>query len=292
MSTPSLTKHSIPGVLGPILIDVRSGARAAAGKGKPARPAVVVLHGFKGFKDWGMFPVLAERLAKAGMTAVSFNLSGSGVDDDGEFSFPERFGHATFSGDLQDLDAVIEALRAGELGVPAPTSLGLFGHSRGGGLSVLRAASDPELGALVTWSAVSTFHRWSRSELKQWRSEGKLDVVNARTGQVLPLYADVLDDLEQNAASGTGDELDIGAAAAKVAAPWLIVHGTQDETVDPREAQSLAEAGGAGRSESIQLLGIEGAGHTFGAVHPFRGVTLELDRAIDGTVNWMSRYLA
>ena len=60
MATPTLTRHVLGGVLGPILVDVR-----AAGRDSP-RPAVVVLHGFKGFKDWGMFPPLADRLARAG----------------------------------------------------------------------------------------------------------------------------------------------------------------------------------------------------------------------------------
>jgi len=82
MATPSLTKHVLPGALGDILIDVRAGGRESS------RPAVVVVHGFKGFKDWGMFPRLAERLAQAGFSAVSFNMSGSGVDDTGEFAWP------------------------------------------------------------------------------------------------------------------------------------------------------------------------------------------------------------
>ena len=43
-------------------------------------------HGFKGFKDWGFFPHLADRLARAGLVAVSFNFSGSGVGPDGETS--------------------------------------------------------------------------------------------------------------------------------------------------------------------------------------------------------------
>jgi len=58
MATPTLSKHSVPGALGQILIDIRAGGRTSA------RPAVVVLHGFKGFKDWGMFPPLTERLAQ------------------------------------------------------------------------------------------------------------------------------------------------------------------------------------------------------------------------------------
>jgi dienelactone hydrolase len=278
MSTPTLTKHTIPGGLGPILLDVRSGGRATP------RPAVLVLHGFKGFKDWGMFPVLAERLARAGMTAVSFNLSGSGVDDSGEFSLPDQFGHATFSGDLHDLDAVVVALSEGGLGVPTPTSIGIVGHSRGGGVAVLHTAYDARVRALVTWSAVGSVARWSPEEIAEWRSEGALQIANARTGQVLPLYTDALDDIEENEASS----LNIAAAAAQITIPWLIVHGAEDETVPVREADALAKANRRGDS---QLLRIEGAGHTFGAVHPFQGSTPELERAIDATVAWMGRHL-
>ena len=114
MATPTLTKHSLPGALGPILIDVR-----AAGRSTP-RPAVVVVHGFKGFKDWGMFPHLADRLALAGLTAVTFNLSGSGVDDAGQFSLPDRFGHNTFSAELHDLTRLLDALISGQLGTAIP----------------------------------------------------------------------------------------------------------------------------------------------------------------------------
>ena len=46
---------------------------------------------------------LAERLALAGYTAVAYNASGSGVDDSGEFVWPERFGRNTFSAELADL---------------------------------------------------------------------------------------------------------------------------------------------------------------------------------------------
>ena len=45
--------------------------------GPPPRSAVVVVHGFKGFKDWGFFPYLCQRMAAAGHAVVSFNLSGS-----------------------------------------------------------------------------------------------------------------------------------------------------------------------------------------------------------------------
>ena len=65
MATPTLTRHRLPGVLGEILIDVRAGGR------ETPRPAVVVIHGFKGFKDWGLWPSLGERMARAGFSTVT-----------------------------------------------------------------------------------------------------------------------------------------------------------------------------------------------------------------------------
>jgi pimeloyl-ACP methyl ester carboxylesterase len=276
MATPTLTRHRVPGLLGDILIDVRAGGR------ETARPAVVLVHGFKGFKDWGLWPSFAERLARAGFSAVTFNLSGSGVDDTGEFVFPERFGRNTFSAELQDLRRVLDALAAGELGVAPPTTLGLLGHSRGGGTSILFASADPRVNALVTWAAISTVERWPAAERASWRAAGVNEVKNVRTGQVLPQYTDVLDDIERNA-----DALDIGAAAGRMTVPWLIVHGENDEAVALLEGRRLAAAAPPG----TRFLPIEGAGHTFGAAHPWRGATPELERAMDATLAFFSAEL-
>jgi uncharacterized protein len=277
MATPTLTKHSLPGALGQVLIDVRSGGRTSS------RPAVVIVHGFKGFKDWGMFPPFAERLARAGFTAVSLNLSGSGVDDAGEFTLPDRFGHNTFSAELQDLQRVLYPLLAGDLGVPAPSCLGLLGHSRGGGIAILQAAQDSRVRALVTWAAISRVQRWSAEQQRQWRTAGHTEVQNARTGQILPLYTDVLDDIERNA-----EQLDIEAAAARIRVPWLIVHGTEDESVRFSEAELLKAAS---RQENTRLLAIEGGGHTFGATHPWRSITPELETVFDATLSWLAAHL-
>jgi uncharacterized protein len=277
VATPALTKHSVPGALGQILIDVRAGGRTSA------RPAVVVLHGFKGFKDWGMFPPLTERLAQAGFTAVSLNLSGSGVDDAGEFSLSDRFGHNTFSAELEDASRVIDALMRGELGVPPPSTLGVIGHSRGGGIAVLHTARDPRVRALVTWSAISRVERWPADQRSAWRAAGHTEIQNARTGQILPLYTDVLDDIEQNA-----DSLDIEAAAGRIAVPWLIVHGTEDESVGFSEAESLKAASSR---KKTRLFPIERGGHTFGATHPWRSTTPQLDTVFDATTEWLATHL-
>jgi uncharacterized protein len=277
MATPSLTRHRLPGELGEILVDVR-----AAGREYP-RPAVVVVHGFKGFKDWGHWPGLGERLARAGLSAVTLNLSGSGVDDSGEFVFPERFGHNTFSAELHDIGRVVETLAGGGLGVAPPTSIGLLGHSRGGGAAVLYTAGDSRVVALVTWAAVSTVQRWPEATRAAWRRSGVNPVENARTRQVLPLYTDVLDDIERNAAV-----LDIEAAAGRIEVPWLIVHGTADEAVPVAEGRLLAASAAP---DTTKFVAIEGAGHTFGAAHPWKGATPELDLAVNTTLAFFAAEL-
>jgi pimeloyl-ACP methyl ester carboxylesterase len=212
---------------------------------------------------------------------VTLNLSGSGVDDSGEFVYPERFGHNTFSAELQDLRRVTDALAGGELGVAPPSAVGLLGHSRGGGIAVLHAASDARIKALATWAAISTVERWPASQRAAWRSAGVNEVKNVRTGQVLPLYPDVLDDIERHASA-----LDIEAAAARVAVPWLIVHGTDDEAVALAEGERLAAA-----APGARFLAVEGAGHTFGAIHPWGGATPALERVEDTTLAFFAETL-
>ena len=275
MATPTLSKHILPGVLGDILVDVRSGGRGSA------RPVVVVLHGFKGFKDWGMFPPFSERLARAGFMVVTPNVSGSGVDDRGEFAYPERFGHNTFSAELEDLRRVVDALFQGELGLPPPPALGLMGHSRGGGTSILQTARDPRVRALVTWSAISTIERWPPEERAAWRKAGVNQIKNVRTGQILPLYTGVLDEIDARP-----EALDIQSAARRITVPWLLAHGTADESVPLREARALLAA-----SPQARFLPIEGGGHTYGAVHPWKGMTPELEGLFDASIEILSQAL-
>ena len=273
MATPTLTSHVVPGTLGDIFVDVRAGGRESE------RPAVVIVHGFKGFKDWGFFPPLAERLARAGLTAVSFNMSGSGVDASGMSVFPDRFAHDTYSAQLADLDAVLGSLSRGDLGVRPPSALGLIGHSRGGGIAILRAATDTRVGALVTWAAIAAADRWSREVKHAWRERGTMDVANARTGQVIAVSTAILDDLDSN-----GSRLDMGAAARQVTAPWLIVHGVEDESVPFAESQRLYEAS----DRRARLLPVEKTGHTFGAAHPWRPPVSAAERVFGETVAFFS----
>jgi dienelactone hydrolase len=275
VASPTKTNFRLTGADGGAL---RGDVRTAGG----ARPAVVICHGFKGFKDWGYFPVTADRLARAGFAAVSFNFSGAGVGDDGEtFDEPERFGRNTYSAQLADLGVVLQSLGSGALGFQ-PSAIGLLGHSMGGGVVILRAARDHTIQALVTWASVARFGRlWRDDQISDWRRTGRLEVVNQRTGDVLPLYPAILDDLERNL-----EALDVLRAAGDVRAPWLIAHGGADETVPVTDAHELAS-----RAPGAARLILEHAGHTFGIRHPWSGSTEAFDRLLEATVDWFARHL-
>ena len=66
---------------------------------------VVICHGFKGFAHWSFFPYLAQTLAQARLTALTFDFSGSGIGRDREsFTEAEAFADNTFTRDLEDLE--------------------------------------------------------------------------------------------------------------------------------------------------------------------------------------------
>ena len=143
---------------------------------------------------------------------------------------------------------------------------------------MLQAARDAGVRALVTWSAVGAALRWGPETIAKWRREGRISITNTRTGDVLPLYTDALDEIEAD----TAGRLDIGKAAVAVGVPWLIVHGAADESVPLAEGRFLREQS-AGRAE---LLVVPHGSHTFGARHPWAGMTHELEQAMDATVGW------
>jgi dienelactone hydrolase len=277
MATPTLTHHAIPGRLGEILVDLRSGSRSAV------QPAVLLVHGFKGFKDFAFLPTLAERLAREGFAAITVSVSGSGVDAAGEFTRLERFGHNTYSHELDDLHTVVDALLGGAFGIPTPSSLGVVGHSRGGGMALLLTREEEGIGALVTWNAIGKARRHSDKELALWKAAGTIEIPHARLKIRLPLSYDVARDCLEH----EHGRLDILAAASALGRPWLQLHGTADETVAFDEATELARVAGGGH----ELIAIEGGAHTFGASHPWQGGTPELERAIDFTAAFFGRHL-
>jgi dienelactone hydrolase len=250
------------------------------------RPAVVICHGFKGFMEWGFFPALATLLAERGYVAVRFNLSGTGMrPGDERVTDPDAFRDDTYSRELAELLAVLDALPRIAPGRIDRGRIGLLGHSRGGGIALLAAASPAwrdRIGALVTWAAIADVDRFTPAQKEAWRAAGELPTANARTGQPLALGLGLLADIEERRA-----ELDLLAAAAARRAPWLIVHGGDDESVPVAEAHRLADRA----ATPAELLVVAGAGHTFGGRHPFAGPTPHLIQALNATQRWFRQHL-
>ncbi len=247
-----------------------------------ARGAVVICHGFKGFAHFSFFPYVAQRLAEAGYRAVTFDFSGSGIGKDREnFTNPEAFTHNTYRQELDDLEAVVAEARVRDW---IESDYGLFGHSRGGGVAILHACRDSHVKALVTWAAISSTNRWSHEVVDAWRQSGFMDIVNARTKQTIPLSTNLLHEVEQY-----GDTtLNVAFAASRIRAPWLIVHGKEDETVPVSEADRLASL-----SEGVSTLrAIEGANHSLGGKHPLGEITPVLESVTKETVDFFVGNLA
>lgn len=279
--TAQLSHHTLTNAEGlPLGVDLR------CHKGVPPRAALIVCHGFKGFKDWGFFPHACEQLAVEGLAVAVFNFAHNGIGDDPmQFDRLDLFESNTYSAELADLDQVVAWLRHGsplqETLADAP--LALLGHSRGAVPVMVRAAEDASVRAVVTWNGVGHPLRYSAEVLRRWEEDGKLEFTNARTGQRMAVGWSFVADARENA-----QRLDPTRAAHTMQGAHLIIHGGADMAVDPQEAFVLQ----AGRTEPrCRVVSITHATHTFGVVHPFEGTTPHLEQALEFTRRWLDQHL-
>lgn len=246
---------------------------------------VIYVHGFKGFKDWGFVPYIGEYLSEKGFCTLTFNFSHNGIGDNPtEFSEMEKFARNTLSREVRELSEITDAVRGGFFGPVKNPNVGLLGHSRGGGITLLSAARKRDVTAAAVWSSVSTFDRYSEEIQKKWREDGYIEVVNARTGQVMHLNVSLLDDFEIY----RNDLLNVEKAVTNLHCPLLVVHGEEDESVPVAESKQIHKWS---RASDEQVLLVPGTGHTFGAKHPFEGSNEKLDIALEKTAAFFEKFL-
>lgn len=247
-------------------------------------PLVIFVHGFKGFKDWGGFPYMLDKLAESGMFCVSFNFSYNGVgekeDELVHFTRLELFAKNTFSRELDDLGSVIDYFDNNKENYNYDFSkLTLIGHSRGGGCVILKTAQDGRVKKLITLASVSTYDRYTERKKKEWKGKGYIEEPNSRTGQIMRMDLSLLEDVERNK-----ERLDIQNAMSRIKVPVLILHGEQDLSVDYSHAETLYSSA---NKEHTEYKLIEKTGHTFGVVHPFEGTTQAFDNVIDESIKFI-----
>jgi pimeloyl-ACP methyl ester carboxylesterase len=241
-----------------------------------ARALVVVIHGFKGFKDWAFFPWLSEMLCRHGFAVCRFNMSRSGIGESVDtFDRLDLFADDTYSAQIADVRKVA-AFAQSHANLPTF----LLGHSRGGGVAILAASHVANLNGVITWNAIARVDNWDRASVEQWRRDGYFDVQNARTKQTMRMSTRILDDFEENR-----ERLRILAAVPRLNVPLLVIHGGRDETVPVAQSFEIAAAA---RDAAHVVIG--SGSHTFNAIHPLVNIPPALSLAATVSARFVAAF--
>lgn len=252
------------------------------------QPIVIWIHGFMGFKDWGPYNVMAKYFAQAGFIFVKFNMSHNGttIDQPVAFADTEAFGLNNFEKELDDLGTVIDWVQSDSFMVPKAerntAAIYLIGHSRGGGIAILKAGEDKRIKKIATWASVNEFGKfWKADEMNQIKEAGVLYVTNSRTKQQLPVYWQLYDNYFQHP-----ERLYIPNVVRHLDIPMLIVHGSHDQAVPVTSASEMKNW-----KPDAELMIIENGNHVFGGRHPWELETLpdDLHLVIDQTIAFFKK---
>ena len=221
-----------------------------------AAPAAVVVigHGVTSHWDRPWQTELAEALARAGVASLLVSYAGNGNSEG-------RFEDVTPTKEAADLGGVIDAAQA--WGV---RRIAYAGHSMGGAVGVLCAATDDRLVALV--SLAGMFH--------------VRDFMQRTFGHLVPGEGLMLDKpgcVWNRTLAADAERLgSLYLQAAAVRIPWLLVHGEADELVPFVDALDARAAAG-GRPDLVALPGVD---HRF---------TDAIPAVCDAVVPWLSAHL-
>ena len=167
------------------------------------KPIVIFCHGYKGFKDWGAWNIMAETFAKARFFFIKFSFSHNGGTLKQPIDFPdlEAFGNNNYTKELDDLETVINWISSiekykNEINTNA---ISLIGHSRGGGIVLLKANEDTRIKKVITLAGVSDYKsRFPKNEeFLEWKKKGVFYVKNGRTHQDMPHFYQFYKDFEK-----------------------------------------------------------------------------------------------
>jgi pimeloyl-ACP methyl ester carboxylesterase len=235
------------------------------------KPLVIFCHGYKGFKDWGSWNLVAETFSKQNLFFVKFNFSHNGgtVENPIDFTDLDAFAENNYTKELTDLKDVIDFIFSENFQYQNDidnSNITLIGHSRGGGISIIKASEDQRITQLITWASVSCFAKRTSTtgDLEQWKKNGVKYVLNGRTKQQMPHHYQFYEDFILNK-----KRLNIKKAAEKIRIPQLIIHSMEDEAVKFSEAEHLHVW-----NPKSELYKIYNSNHVFGAFHPWKATKL------------------
>ncbi|QDX95639.1 alpha/beta fold hydrolase [Brevibacillus laterosporus] len=241
------------------------------------QPLLIFCHGFKGFKDWGSFPYVADALATKGVTVIRFNFSANGVGESlTEFDELEKFGINTYAREVADLNVLMRAILERELPLAEhfdTEQIYVMGHSKGGGDAILFGANHPAIKGIITWNGIAQVNLFDEDLRQELKDTGIAYIMNGRTGQRMPIMPEVVEDVDQNV-----EAYDLLKKVSQLDKSLLIVQGEKDFGRLVHGAKLLKEA----YPQAI-LHWIKEADHVMNTKHPFTGTSAELEEAIDVT---------
>lgn len=249
------------------------------------KPIIIFCHGYKGFKDWGAWNLMAHTFAEAGFYFIKFNFSHNGGTMEQPIDFPDldAFGNNNYTKELDDLESVIDWVLKNDAikGLGNINNVSLMGHSRGGGIVSIKAEEDSRIKSVISLAGVCDFGKRTATigGLESWKKDGVKFVLNGRTKQQMPHYYQFYDDFVKNE-----ERLTIKRALSNLKVPLLIIHGNADTSVFIEEAEKLHSW-----NPNSKLEIIEGANHVFGASHPWEASNLpvHLEKAIQVTLAFL-----
>ena len=227
-------------------------------------PAVVTITGsgteerdesLPGVRGYRPFRQIADTLGRRGIAVLRLDDRGIGGSDAG----PPGATSADFA---QDVEAALNYLRTrGDIDA---TRLALVGHSEGGMIAPMVAASDPKLRAIVLMAGPAHTGRAILAYQQQYAADSMLKLTGEKRDSALRAMTRALD---STAASQPWVKFfldyDPVATAKRVKQPVLILQGATDRQVTPEQANELAQAFRAGGNRDVTVKFFPSTDHLF-----------------------------
>ena len=251
-------------------------------------PLLIILHGFKGFRNYSFFPWMAQYAATQGMIAVRFCFSRNGMNGTSWLvQDPAAFARNTISHEADDVHDVVQLIREhanfASIREQWDGRLFLIGHSRGGGIAQivareLQAKKNVDLVRTAALNSVGTWVRWTPRQREEWVKAGFITVLNERTKQELRMEMSYLNDIEQN-----NDRLSLDQAARSLGTTLAYIHSGSDLTVPIVEIR----ASRVRTATEAPFIIIPNTTHTFGMTHPVDRITRGFVDAMHASFSWL-----